>query len=191
MEIPYWYPTDELSPVDNTEQPKRSYGITHVHQFYTRRNLYVNTWLTSKIVESVEDKRISDMPLLLGSTTFIKAHCKLNAMRFNVSFPSNITSGTLYMPSMMRENNIIDQLGNKYVKTYSQGISKHYWRTLIISTNSTVSRMLNRNNLIDYIFTDPPFGGNLNYSELNFIWGSLVKGVLPIRNLKRNKCCSR
>ena len=37
MEIPYWYPMDELPNGYNTEQPKRSHGITHVHQFYTRR----------------------------------------------------------------------------------------------------------------------------------------------------------
>ena len=28
---------------------------------------------------------------------------------------------------------------------------------------------------IDYIFLDPPFGANLNYSELNFIWESWLK----------------
>lgn len=28
---------------------------------------------------------------------------------------------------------------------------------------------------IDYIFTDPPFGGNLMYSELNFLWESWLK----------------
>jgi DNA modification methylase len=173
MEMPYWYPTDELPNGYNTEQPKRSHGITHVHQFYTRRNLYVNTWLISKIVE-VEDKRISDM-LLFGFNNVHQRHCKLNAMRFNVSFPSNITSGTLYMPSMMRENNIIDQLRNKYVKRIVKAFQNTIGEHSIISTNSTVSRMLNRNNLIDYIFTDPPFGGNLNYSELNFIWEAWLK----------------
>jgi adenine-specific DNA methylase len=25
---------------------------------------------------------------------------------------------------------------------------------------------------VDYIFTDPPFGGNINYSEMNFLWES-------------------
>jgi inorganic pyrophosphatase len=32
-------------------------------------------------------------------------------------------------------------------------------------------------NTIDYIFTDPPFGGNLNYSELSFIWEAWLKVV--------------
>ena len=30
-------------------------------------------------------------------------------------------------------------------------------------------------NSIDYIFTDPPFGSNLDYSELSFIWESWLK----------------
>jgi hypothetical protein len=30
-------------------------------------------------------------------------------------------------------------------------------------------------NTIDYIFTDPPFGGNLNYSELSFLWEAWLK----------------
>ncbi|MBP8620505.1 MAG: DNA methylase [Firmicutes bacterium] len=173
MEIPYWYPTDELPNGYNTEQPKRSHGITHVHQFYTRRNLYVNAWFRNKIVE-VEDKCISDM-LLFGFNNVQQRHCKLNAMRFNVSFPSNITSGTLFVPSMIRENNIIDQLRNKYFKRIVKAFKNTIGEHSIISTNSTISRMLNSNNLIDYIFTDPPFGSNLNYSELNFIWEAWLK----------------
>lgn len=30
-------------------------------------------------------------------------------------------------------------------------------------------------NSIDYLFTDPPFGDNLNYSELSFIWETWLK----------------
>ena len=30
-------------------------------------------------------------------------------------------------------------------------------------------------NSIDYVFTDPPFGDNLMYSELNFIWESWLR----------------
>ena len=34
-----------------------------------------------------------------------------------------------------------------------------------------------KENLIDYIFTDPPFGANLNYSELSFIWEAWLKVI--------------
>ncbi|HPU35908.1 MAG TPA: DNA methyltransferase [Bacillota bacterium] len=35
--------------------------------------------------------------------------------------------------------------------------------------------MIFQDNSIDYIFTDPPFGDNLMYSELNFLWDSWLK----------------
>ena len=39
MDIPYWYPTDRMPEGD--ESRERKYGITHVHHFYTKRNLWV------------------------------------------------------------------------------------------------------------------------------------------------------
>jgi hypothetical protein len=40
----------------------------------------------------------------------------------------------------------------------------------IVSTGSTTHVPMIPPNSIDYIFTDPPFGGNLYYSDLNRIW---------------------
>jgi hypothetical protein len=42
-------------------------------------------------------------------------------------------------------------------------------------TDSLESAYASKSNFIDYIFTDPPFGGNLMYSELNFLWESWLK----------------
>lgn len=39
-EIPYWYPKNELPFGYNTQQPMKSHGVTHVHHFYTKRNLW-------------------------------------------------------------------------------------------------------------------------------------------------------
>lgn len=41
------------------------------------------------------------------------------------------------------------------------------------SSSSVMQQM--PDNSVDYIFTDPPFGANLNYSELNFLWESWLK----------------
>lgn len=41
LDIPYWFPTDRMPEGYNTEQPKVSHGLTHVHHFYTKRNLWV------------------------------------------------------------------------------------------------------------------------------------------------------
>ncbi len=43
---------------------------------------------------------------------------------------------------------------------------------VVINTGSLSSLPNVPDNSIDYIFTDPPFGDNLNYSELSFIWES-------------------
>jgi hypothetical protein len=43
-----------------------------------------------------------------------------------------------------------------------------------VETKSTSIKGFGNNN-VDYIFTDPPFGGNLMYSELNFLWEAWLK----------------
>lgn len=42
----------------------------------------------------------------------------------------------------------------------------------MITTQSSTAVPQIPDNTIDYIFTDPPFGSNIMYSELNFIWES-------------------
>ena len=44
----------------------------------------------------------------------------------------------------------------------------------MISVNSSTNQLL-ENSSIDYIFIDPPFGANIMYSELSFIWESWLK----------------
>lgn len=173
IKIPYWYPTDKIPNGYNTEQPKKSHGISHIHHFYTKRNLYINSVIMDKIC-NVDDKRIRDI-LLFGFNNVQQRHCRLNAMRFNVSFPSNITSGTLFIPSLMRENNIFDQLRNKYFRRILPILKHINGGNVIISTNSSTDQRNIPSSSIDYIFTDPPFGDNLNYSELNFIWECWIK----------------
>ena len=50
-------------------------------------------------------------------------------------------------------------------------------QSTIVSCASTCGLNLVPENSIDYIFTDPPFGSNLNYSELSFIWEDWLKVI--------------
>ena len=47
------------------------------------------------------------------------------------------------------------------------------YNTIIFVGSSTALKI--PANSIDYIFTDPPFGSNLMYSELNFLWEAWLK----------------
>ncbi len=167
MEIPYWYPTDELPNGYNTEQPKRSHGITHVHQFYTKRCLAYLSCMNNEIIHS-------RLPLLrIWFTSQLVNISKLNRYRPQVSFPYNPLSGTLYLSSMISESTPRIAYEGKIKKLYA-ALSKNNIAISGISTNST-TQVIAPNDSIDYIFTDPPFGGNLNYSELSFIWEAWLK----------------
>jgi hypothetical protein len=41
---------------------------------------------------------------------------------------------------------------------------------VLIDTKSSTASCMVQDNSIDYIFIDPPFGANINYSELNTLW---------------------
>jgi DNA modification methylase len=167
MDIPYWYPTDELPKGFNTKQPKGSHGITNVHQFYTKRCLAYLSCMYDKIVHT-------RLPLLrLWFTSQLINISKLNRYRPHVSFPYNPLSGTLYISSMISESTPSIAFEGK-IKKLNNALSKNNSTLSAISTNSTTQLLL-PNDSIDYIFTDPPFGNNLNYSELSFIWESWLK----------------
>lgn len=99
---------------------------------------------------------------------------KLNRYRPAVSFPYNPLSGTLYISSLTCESSPFIAYVGKITK-FSKAMQSVNERNTIISTNSTTDLNLVPNNSVDYIFTDPPFGGNLNYSELSYIWESWLK----------------
>lgn len=75
-------------------------------------------------------------------------------------------SGTLYVPSLSVETSVIDQIEERF-KTIEKACS------VLSSTKSngqyigSADNLTLKNDSVDYIFTDPPFGANLNYSELN------------------------
>lgn len=156
--------TYELQEGYNTAQPIKSNGITHTHQFYSKRNfiylsriyelckgnIFLQTWLTS----------------VLFSTT------NMNKFRFT---GTGITSGTLYIPSINWEFSPFNTLKKKIASF--KGIEYPYRNNSAINVCSATKLTTLRNSSIDYIFTDPPFGRNIMYSELSSIWESWIKVV--------------
>lgn len=93
---------------------------------------------------------------------------KMNRYRPQVSFPYNPLSGTLYVSSMISEANPFNAYEGK-IKKFSEALSKNHNNVYCVSTSSTTKLNI-QDNSFDYIFTDPPFGANLNYAELSFLW---------------------
>jgi hypothetical protein len=158
-EIPYPFPIDKLPQGFNTQQPKESHGLTHVHHFYTKRNL----WVLSSFVNKSRNQSYS---LFLLSS--LNLH--LNKMRrYQPVKPGGTPGlpGTLYVSAIPVELSIFNGLPRKLRDILPLFHRKK--NNNAISTNSSNS-FLSKTNEIDYIFVDPPFGKNLMYSELNFLW---------------------
>lgn len=132
-------------------------GITHVHHFYFPRTLIVLERLLS-LCNAKELKFLVNSQLINIS--------KLNRYRPAVSFPYNPLSGTLYISSQISEANVFQALKNKLAKL--EKLIPTLQPDNVTSVSSATALPISSNS-IDYIFTDPPFGANISYSELNFI----------------------
>ncbi len=139
-------------------------GITNVHHFYTRRSLWVLGCYYSK-VNSQSHRLKMALDFLHGSvlpkTTKMNRYMPQHGSRALVGPMAN----TLYIPSMWVENNIIDQYLFQY-KKIKQAIPRSSSSILFTCASQVNSVPLNS---VDYIFTDPPFGANIYYAELNSI----------------------
>jgi|SRR5271157_488869 len=165
-EIKTWYPSDPFPDGYNTAQPKASHGITHIHHLFTKRNLAILSLIFEKM---------KTVPSFLFLFQSILVLCS-KLTRFNLGNRGNgPVMGTLYVPSIVAETNIFNLLENKleaFERAFLKIPENHEF---IVSCNSSTDLAFINENTIDYIFIDPPFGGNLMYSELNFLWESWLK----------------
>jgi len=166
-EIPYWYPTEPMmfkgEKWGDTWRAGYHEGITHVHHFYTKRNLWVLAAVYSRL-----DFQVAKLLF----TSQIVNLSRLNRYRPGVSFPYNPLSGTLYVGSQVSESYVFTALINRIKRLVDAFYLKECYSS--IGANSATALKI-RKSSTDYIFTDPPFGGNLMYSELNFLWEAWLK----------------
>ncbi len=171
MEIPYWFPITELPDGYNTNQAKTSHGISHIHHFYTKRNLHNLAYFNS----------ILDVRVKFILTGILNRSSKMNRIHLKNFFfggggwNAGYLKGRLYIPSLSIETSIIQQVESrlKSIKTSFQSLN-NVSNSNIVSTGCS-STVAIKNNSIDYIFLDPPFGSNLMYSELNLLWEAWLK----------------
>ncbi len=172
MTIPHWFPIAELPDGDNTAQPKSSHGVYYVHQFMTKRNL----WAYAAAYEYAGDDRLQFI---------LTAIMKILTRMYRYAPHGKCTAGmpgTLYLPSVTHEYSIFDVIERR-IGIYDDWLkaASNYKNNVIVSCNDLGHSTLPSNS-IDYIFTDPPFGGNLNYSELNFLWEAWMKVITNSSN---------
>lgn len=81
--------------------------------------------------------------------------------------------GNWSLPPMSKQRNAMETLGKIFSRVYK---AKRILRSsisldeLCLSTQSATDLSALPDSSVDYIFTDPPYGGTVQYAELNFIW---------------------
>lgn len=146
-------------------------GITHLHHFYTKRNAYIFARLFKLVETFPSDVRDALKIFLLSynsthSTLMTRVVAKHGKDDFVLT---GAQPGVLYISSLPVEKNILIGLRRKF-KTFSEALS-------IIAPSLSSVEIRNSSSLhmeqdydsIDYVFTDPPFGDFIPYSEINQI----------------------
>lgn len=170
MPMPYSVPNNLIRVGDKTDDPERL-GILYVHQMYTRRNL---------IVLGCALRYAQSQHAIFTLTATMSNVSKLNKYSLLVKTGKGVLNGTLAITSLNIEKNVIDALSRK-----TSDIAKAIYpakKTVLAQCSSLTDLKNIPDNCIDYIFTDPPFGDNLNYSELNFIWESWLRVITNIQD---------
>ena len=173
IDLPKFYgfvPNDKLGVGDKYSDPHRI-GCNSISQLYPKRTRYILGYL----YELITDKYIGyKKELMFIFTSMLPKLTKMN--RYMPQHGSRALVGpmanTLYIPPQFVENNPIDQFeyqAKKVIKAFEQ-CNGNSAIQICSATNSSL-----KNDTIDYIFTDPPFGANIMYSELNLIAESWLK----------------
>jgi len=171
--IPHWFPMDRMPEGDESRR-NDDIGITHVHHFYTQRNLWVLAALRNLVEQNKSRLRAALYPLFTGLLVNIS---KMNRYRPHVSFPYNPLSGTLYIASQVSEAHPLVAWKNRTnrLRRAFEIIGRFPVVNAELSTQSATALPLASSSISDYIFVDPPFGGNLMYSELSFLWEAWLR----------------
>lgn len=167
--IEQWYPTDAIAATREmmTMGPAKL-GVKTVADFYTARNLEACAILWSEIAK-ISNERLRRVLAFAATNTFWHA---TRMRRFNAKGGSRPLTGTLYIPQISIECNVLEvyskkiQMLEKYYNHVGKSSSK---REVHFSLGSATDLPI-KGSSVDYIFTDPPFGGNIFYSDCSVIW---------------------
>jgi DNA modification methylase/DNA-directed RNA polymerase subunit RPC12/RpoP len=169
-----WVPSYRMPEGDESRRNDKS-GITHIHHFYTKRNLSALGMLNRKIENSQLSTKLKFIltGMINRSTQMNRVHVN-NFFHGGGGWNAGHLKGTLYIPSLPIETSILEQISDK-ISSFKKAIvllGKEYSNLQYVGSASH-SKL--RDNSIDYVFTDPPFGANIMYSELNFLPESWLK----------------
>jgi len=161
VEIPFMHMTHERNDLPGK-------GITHVHHFYTWRNLLVLSRIWARIR--------SHWSRFVFTSVCDRHAVRRNRFIFNKHNPNGRVNGplsnTLFVPPLQVEMNVFAIFRRKIAdlqRTVHEDGRPITRRSSFVTTQSATSLDNIPDGSVDYVFVDPPFGGNILYSDLNIV----------------------
>ena len=141
-------------------------GFTHVHHVFLPRAAHALAAMWRR-VDGCEDSRLRNM-LLFFVEQAIWTVSLLNRFRpTGYSQVNQYLTGVYYVPSQSSELSpwyVLDGKLRRLAKAFEPTVS----RVAMVSTGDCSANALPEDS-IDYVFTDPPFGENIFYADLNHL----------------------
>lgn len=173
-EIADWYPTAPLEVWREMWRGQhRDMGIATAADFFTDRNLQALAAVWRVAGESTERQEMR----FAVSAVINRASRRY---QWNPKRPTNVLSGTLYVASLTYEFNVFSLLRRKLQSVRQLAVSLASAKGSCIVTQASATELAHvSDGSADYVFTDPPFGANIYYSDASFLWEAWLDDFTP------------
>ena len=183
LPLPTEVPTNRL-PVEDMYHGSRlaPKGVTHVHHFFLPRAAHALAAMWRR-ANAHADTRLRHMLLYFVEQAIWGMSILARYAPTHYSQVNQYLSGVYYVGSQISEVSPRYNLGNKLsrlVKTFGQAPTRE--PSGCVMTASTTAPLDIPDNSVDYVFTDPPFGENIYYADLNFLvesWHGVLTNAAP------------
>lgn len=163
-----FYPTMPLADGVNLSQPKR-HGLTHIDRLYTPRNLAALSHIWETIHRFSDDEQAAHLAFTF--TSLYQRVTRLSEFRF---WGGSGNTARFNVPFIFNESNVFITFERKArtIQDHLSTTAKHFHASAVVVNGSATNLRCLPDESVDLIFTDPPFGANINYSEMNVLWES-------------------
>jgi DNA modification methylase len=191
LPLPSQVPTIEIPPMHMThERARMDYaGVTHIHHFYLPRAAQAMGRLWEK-AKAHPDPRIRSFLLFMVEQAVWGLSVLNRYGPTHFSQVNRMLTGVYYVASQHAECSPWYNLGGKLDRLVKAFRNAKVSPGGTAITTGTAARLPLPDDCIDYIFTDPPFGENIYYADLNFLvesWHGVTTDAQPEAIIDRFK----
>ena len=172
-ELPYLHMTHERARMDRA-------GITHLHHFFLPRaaRALAAMW---RCAQKCGEPRLRNVLLFFVEQAIWGMSLLARYTPTHYSQVNQYLSGVFYIGSHVSEVSPWYILDRKYTRLSKVFAATHRRHDATVSTADCATTTL-PDDSIDYVFTDPPFGENIYYADLNYLvesWHRVLTASRP------------